>query len=101
MNVRNQPKALSIFAVVIVCLTVLGAIACQFHPASFEQGHETERPIGQHQDGHSHGVICLIATLPEDLLLIKFAFVSWTAMPIRLHATLFVLSLFIPPQYPA
>ena len=99
VNVRNQPKALSIFAVIIVCLTVVGAIACQFHPASSEHAHEKERPTGQHQEGPLHGVFCLIATLPEARVLVKFACVAWTAMPIRLHATLVVSPLFIPPRY--
>ena len=101
MNVRNPPKALSIFAVMIVCLTVGGAMACQFHPASSEHAHEKERPPGQHPEGPSHGVFCLIATLPEELVLVEFACVSWTAVPIRLYATLFVSPPFIPPRYPA
>jgi hypothetical protein len=98
---RNQPKALSIFAVMIVCLTVVGAMACQFHPASseHEHTHEKERPAGQHPEGPSHGVFCLIATLPEDQVLVEFACVSWTAVPLRLHATLVVSPLFIPPRY--
>jgi hypothetical protein len=92
---------LSIFAVMIVCLTVVGAIACQFHPASSEHEHEKERPTGQHQEGPSHGVLCLIATLPEDRVLVEFTFVAWTAVPIRLYATLVVSPPFIPPRYPA
>ena len=101
VRLRRQPKALSILAVMIVCLTVGGAIACQFHPASSEHGHENELPVGHHQGGHADGVSCLNATLPDDLVLVEFAFVSWAAMPIRLHATLFVSPLFIPPRYPA
>jgi len=101
VNVRNQPKALSIFAVMIVCLTVVGAIACQFHPASSEHAHEKERPTGQHQEGPSHGVFCLIATLPAELVLVEFTCVSWTAIPIRLHTTLLISPPFIPPRYPA
>ena len=98
-EMRNQPKALSIFAVMIVCLTVVGAIACQFHPASFEHTHEKEMPTGQHQEGPSHAAFCLIATLPEDQVLVKLACVSWTAMPIRLLTTLLISPPFIPPRY--
>jgi hypothetical protein len=96
VRLRRQLRALSILAVIIVCLTVVGAIACQFHPASSE--HEQEAPIGHHQDGHSDGVPCLNAILPEDFVLVELAFASWVTMPVRLHATTFASPPFIPPQ---
>jgi hypothetical protein len=73
----------------IVCLTIVGTIACQFHhPASSDPEHGHKMPIGHHQDGHSDSVFCLTATLPEDLVLVELTFVSWVSIPIRLHATL-------------
>lgn len=98
VRLRNQPRILNILVVMIVCLTVVGGVACQFHPASSEHGHEQETPTGHHQDGHSRSVSCLSAMLPEDLVLVEFTFVSWVALPIRLYAILFVSPLFIPPR---
>ena len=97
MRLRNQPKALSLLAAMIVCLMVVGAVACEFHPTSSE--HEHEMPIGHQQDEHSDGVSCLIAELPEKLVLVELTFVSWVALPMRLHATSVVSPLFIPPRY--
>ena len=96
VRLRRQPRGFSILAVIIVCLTVTGTIACQFHPASSE--HEQESPIGHDQDGHSDGVSCLSAMLPEDVVLVELAFVSWVAMPMRLHAITFISPPFIPPR---
>jgi hypothetical protein len=76
---------------------VVSGIACQFHPVSSE--HEEEMPIGTHQDGHSQGVSCLSATLPEAPVLVVSTSVAWRAMPIRYYALLFVLPLFIPPRF--
>ena len=99
MRLRSQPKTVSILAVMIVCLTVMGAIACQFHPTSSE--HEQEVPIGHHQDQHSDNMSCLIAALPENPALIELTFVSWAVIPVQLHADSFVSPPFIPPRYPA
>jgi hypothetical protein len=101
VKVARQPKTLRILVVMIVCLTVVSGVACQFHPASSEHEHEKEMPTGHHQDGHSQGVSCLSARLTEELVLVEFTSVSWTAMPMRLHATLVVSPLFIPPRYSA
>src|SRR5688572_4971909 len=95
VRVGRQPKAFSILVVMIVCLTVVGGVACQFHPASSEHEHEKETSTGHHQDGHSRGVSCLSATLPEELVLVEFTSVSWVTMPIQLYAILFVSPLFI------
>jgi hypothetical protein len=83
----------------IVCLTVVGSVACQFHLAPPDHEHEQETPTGHHQDGHSQGISCLSATLPEELVLVEFTSVAWVALPIRLHAILFVSPLFTPPRY--
>ena len=99
MRLCNQPQALSFLAAMIVCLMVVGAVVCEFHPTSSE--HENEMPIGHHHDGHSNGVSCLIAELPEKLVLIELTFVSWVAMPIPLHTASVVSPLFIPPRYTA
>ena len=99
MRLHSPAKALSLLAVIIVCLTVGGAIACQVHAASSEPGHEHEMPIGHQQDGHSDGVPCLNATLPENMVLVELTFVSWVAMPVRLHATSFDSPPFIPPRH--
>lgn len=98
MRLRNQPKALSLLATLIVCLMVVGAVACEFHPVSSEHDHEQEAPLGHHQDGHSDGVSCLSAMLPETLMLVQFTFGSRVAWPIRLYATSLVIPLFKPPQ---
>ena len=101
MRWDSQPKALSLLAIVIICLMVGGAVACQFHPASSKHEHENDMPIGHHQDGHSDSVSCPMAALAEDRVFVELTFVSWAAMPIRLHATSFVSPPFIPPRYPA
>jgi hypothetical protein len=84
--------------VMIVCLTVVSGVACRFHPASPEYKHEKAMPTGNHQDGHSQGVSCLSATLPEALVFVELTAVAWVAMPIRFYAILFVSPLFIPPR---
>ena len=101
MRWRSSHSALTFLATLMIVLTVGGAIACQFHPVSSEHGREHESPIGHQQNGHSDGISCPVAELPDDLMRVALTFVSWVALPIDLHATSFVSPFFIPSRYPA
>ena len=96
MKLRRQPRIFSILAIIIVCLTVAGAVACEFHPASSE--HEHEAPAGHHRDGHAAGAPCLSAMLPEDVVFVELTFMSWIALPARFRAAIFASPPFIPPR---
>lgn len=93
---RFRHKAGRALVILLVCATVVSMVACQFHPASSQ--HERGAPIRQHQAGHSDGISCLIAVLPEGLLLVTLAYVVYANGPVHLHSTPFALPLFIPPR---
>ena len=96
VKLRRLSGVFSILAVIIVCLTVAGAVACEFHPASSE--HEREAPAGCHQGGQAAGASCLSAILPENVVFVELATMLWVAPPVRFHIAIFASPPYIPPR---
>ena len=95
-------KARLIVALLLICLPVAAAIACQAHTVSLD--HEHARP------GHSHpgsserslldfSCISMAAVLPAIVMLASLLCHMVLAKPLVLKPTVFAFPPFIPPRH--
>lgn len=102
MSLMVPRKAYKIVVLLLVCLAVGAAFACQIHPAS--SGHEHAMPDMHHTSSASHPGFdssCVIAVLPVMMVFLAWFFFAFYAAPRMSKYTVPVFPPFIPPRFSA
>jgi hypothetical protein len=86
-------------ALLLTCLAVVAAVACQFHPATL--GHAETAPAGHHHASSPHLTLdlhCLIAVLPLIISLALFFRFTLYVIDLLPHLTTLAFPPFMPPE---
>jgi hypothetical protein len=94
-------KARQIVALLLICMAVGAAIACQVHTTPLDQGHAM--PGQSHPSSSAHSLldfscIGMAAVLPTIVIFTSFLFHVWHATPLVLSPAVLAFLPFIPPR---
>jgi ABC-type Fe3+ transport system permease subunit len=93
-----QPKAYQIVALLLICIAIIAAVACQVHPAFNDEYAVSSQ---HHSPSSVHtglDVLCVVAVLPAILVFLSWIFFAWHAPSWVLKDTAPVFLPFIPPR---
>ena len=99
MSSTVQRKTRVIFTLLLVCIAIVTAIACQSHRGL--SAYEPVAPLGHHHGSSPHtagSAFCLIAVLPAGTLFIVVLSMWVTVSALLLYSASFVSLPFIPPR---
>jgi len=96
---RPSEKICTVLVFMLIGMTSITLLACQWHEAPFGNEHTT--PFTHHHGSSAHatrGAFCLIAVLPT-MIGLAVSLTAWLAdSPSRWQSALVVLLPFIPPR---